>query len=57
MQFDITMDGTGDGIISVDTKTFLVKKSTLNNDVNGTLEMMGQSVPLTIKSTSATVFQ
>ena len=57
MQFDISMDGTGDGIIEVDTKTFLVIKSTLNNDVNGTLEMMGQSLPLTIKSTTATVFQ
>lgn len=57
MKFEIAMDGTGDGVIIVDTKTFLVKKSTLNSDVNGTLDMMGQSVPLTIKSTASTVFQ
>lgn len=57
MQFEIVMDGTGDGIILVDTKTFLVKKSTLNNDVNGTLEMMGQSLPITIKSSANTVFE
>ena len=57
MQFDITMDGTGGGEIVVDTKTFLVKKSALSNDVNGTLDMMGQSLPITIKSTANTVFQ
>lgn len=57
MQFEITMDGTGDGVIVVNTKTFLVKKSTLNNDVNGTLDMMGQSLPITIKSTADSVFQ
>lgn len=57
MKFEIAMDGTGGGLISVDTKTFLVKKSTLNNDVNGTLDMMGQSLPITIKSSASTVFQ
>ena len=57
MQFEIAMDGTGDGIIVVDTKTSLVKKSTSNNDVNGTLDMMGQSLPLAIKSTASTVFE
>jgi hypothetical protein len=57
MQFEIAMDGTGDGVILVETKTFLVKKSTLNNDVNGTLDMMGQSLPITIKSTATTVFE
>ncbi len=57
MQFEIVMDGTGDGIIIVDTKTSLVKKSTLNNDVNGTLAMMGQSLPITIKSSANTVFE
>lgn len=57
MQFDMTMDGTGAGEILVDTKTFLVKKSMLSNNVNGTLDMMGQSLPITIKSTANTVFQ
>ena len=57
MQFDITMDGTGNGEIIVDTKTFLVRKNTLSNDVNGTLDMMGQSMPLTIKSVATTVFE
>ena len=57
MQLEIAMNGTGDGIILVDTKTFLVKKSTLNNDVNGTLDMMGQSLPITIKSSASTVFE
>lgn len=57
MQFEIAMDGTGDGIILVDTKTSLVKKSTLNNDVNGTLDMMGQSLPVAIKSSANTVFE
>jgi hypothetical protein len=56
MQFEIAMDGTGDGIILVNTKTFLVKKSTLNNDVNGTLDMMGQSLPITVKTSTSTVF-
>ena len=57
MQFEIAMDGIGNGIILVNTKTFLVKKSTLNNDVNGTLDMMGQSLPITIKSFTSTVFE
>ena len=57
MQFEIAMDGIGDGIILVNTKTFLVKKSTLNNDVNGTLDMMGQSLPITIKSSATTIFE
>ena len=57
MQMDIAMDGTGEGIIIVDTKTSLVKKSTANNDVSGTLDMMGQSIPLTLKMTSKTEFK
>lgn len=57
MQFEMTMEGAGSGEILVDTKTFLVKKNTLSNDVNGTLDMMGQSIPLTIKSSATTVFQ
>ena len=57
MQFEIAMEGKGEGIILVNTKTFLVKKNTLNNDVNGTLDMMGQSLPITIKSSASTVFE
>ena len=57
MQFEIAMLGSGDGVILVNTKTFLVKKSSLNNDVNGTLDMMGQSLPIIVKSSSSTLFE
>lgn len=52
MQMEISMDGTSLGVIIVDIKTGLVKKNTQDSDVTGTLDMMGQSIPLTIKMTS-----
>ena len=57
MQFDISMTSTGDGIMLVDTKNGLVKKNDITSDVSGTLEMMGQSLPITMKMIASSVFE
>ena len=57
MQFDINMTSTGDGAMLVDTKTGLVKKNDVTNDVTGTLDVMGQSMPITMKMVASSVFE
>ena len=57
MQFDITMNSTGDGSMLVDTKTGLVKKNDITSDVTGTLDMMGQSIPISMKMIASSVFE
>ncbi len=57
MQFDINMSSTGDGNMLVDTKTGLVKKNDITSDVNGTLDVMGQSMPITMKMVASSVFE
>lgn len=57
MQFDMSMSSTGDGLMVVDTKTGLVKKNDITSDVTGTLEMMGQSLPISMKMVASSVFE
>lgn len=57
MQFEINMTSTGDGAMLVDTKNGLVKKNDVTSDVAGTLDVMGQSMPITMKMVSSTVFE
>lgn len=57
MQFDISMASTGDGSMVVDTKTGLVKKNDITSDVTGTLDMMGQSLPISMKMIASSVFE
>jgi hypothetical protein len=57
MQFEINMTSTGDGTMLVNTKNGLVKKNDIKSDIVGTLEMMGQSLPITMKMTASSVFE
>ena len=56
-QISINMTTKSTAEIKVDTKTGLVTKRDTKSDITGTLDMMGQSVPVTAKSTSATEYQ
>ena len=57
MQLEMNMNSTGDGTMIVDTKSGLVKKNDFTSDVTGTLDVMGQSMPITMKMVSSTVFE
>lgn len=56
MQMDITISAKTEGVINVDVKNSLVKKRTSVSDITGTIEMMGQSMPLTSKVTAVTEY-
>ncbi len=56
-QIEIEMETTGETTIIVDTKTGIVKKNTGTTDIVGNMSFMGQSMPITIKSTSTIDFQ
>ena len=57
MQVTINMSTKSTGIITTDTKTSLVSKRTNNATINGNLEVMGQTMTVTGKSTTTTVFE
>lgn len=57
MQIEMNMNSTGDGTMLVDTKSGLVKKNDFTSDVSGTLDVMGQSMPITMKMVSSTIFE
>jgi len=50
MQMDMSLSAKTEGEILVDPKTSLVKKRSSVMDLTGTLDMMGQSVPITSKA-------
>ncbi len=50
MQMDMSLSAKTEGEILVDAKTSLVKKRSSVMDLTGTLDMMGQSVPITSKA-------
>lgn len=50
MQMDMSLSAKTEGEILVDQKTSLVKKRSSVMDLTGTLDMMGQSVPITSKA-------
>lgn len=49
MQMDVTINTKSNGDIILDPKTSIVKKIIKTTDVEGTMEVMGQSIPLTSK--------
>jgi hypothetical protein len=57
MQIEMTMTGKGDAIMTVDTKTGLVKKNIVTGNTDGTMDVMGQSMPFSMKVTSTTVYE
>ncbi|CAN5869091.1 hypothetical protein BH11BAC4_BH11BAC4_04130 [soil metagenome] len=57
MQVTVNMAMTSTTEINVDTNTGNVKKRDAKADITGTLEMMGQSLPVTGKGTSLTTYE
>jgi hypothetical protein len=56
MTANVTMNAKTTGDIMVDTQTGLVTKRDLKVDVNSTIEMMGQSMPINSKGTNVSVY-
>ncbi len=57
MQIEMTMTGKGDAIMTIDTKTGLVKKNVVTGNTDGTMDVMGQSMPFTMKISSTTTYE
>ncbi|MBN8833804.1 MAG: hypothetical protein ABS68_13730 [Niastella sp. SCN 39-18] len=57
MQVDVDIDSKSSGEITVDSKTSLVKKKSSKDDINSTLNMGGQSMPITTSVETTTSFQ
>ena len=55
--FNVTMNSTSSGKIVVDLNTSLVKKRTTSGNINSTIEMMGQSLPVTGTATTTTTYE
>ncbi len=51
MQIDLMMDIKSDAELLVDTKTSIIKKITRTINIDGSMEVMGQSLPITAKTT------
>ena len=57
MQIEVTMATKSTTEIKVDTKKGLVLKRDTKSDISGSMDMMGQSVPITGRSTSSTEYE
>lgn len=57
MTMDITINNTSNTVVTADTKTSLVKSRTITGDMTGSIDVMGQSLPITSKMTSTITFQ
>ena len=57
MQMDITMKGMSESTITTNSATGLVKKNTTKTNMEGTLDMMGQSIPITMEMSSVSTFE
>lgn len=53
MQMDISMNVKTEGEFSLDSKSFMMKKSTSVSDIDGTIGVMGQSMPMSSKVTTS----
>jgi len=53
MQMDINMNVKTEGEFSIDSKSFMMKKSTSVSDIDGTIGVMGQSMPMSSKVTTS----
>ncbi len=56
MQMEITISAKTEGVLTVDVKNSLVKKRTSVSDITGSIDMVGQSMPLTSKVTAVTEY-
>jgi hypothetical protein len=57
MQIEMDLETTGENTITVDTKTGRVKKNAGTADMTGTMGVMGQTFPMTMKSIVSTEFE
>lgn len=57
LQVSISMNTKSESEITVDILTSLVSKRSTKADINGTLELMGQSAPITGKSVTSSVYE
>jgi hypothetical protein len=57
MQMEVTMDNKTTTLLSVDAKTSLVKKRSTEINMNGTFEVMGQSLPIIGKGNTISTFE
>jgi Family of unknown function (DUF6263) len=57
MSMEMTIDGKAIGTMILDTNTGLVKKLTTDDETTGSIEMMGQSIPLNKKSKITVTFE
>jgi len=56
MEFTINLSGTSVTTMNTNTATGLVQKTTTASNMSGTLDMMGQSLPITMTMNSESVF-
>ena len=57
MEFEIKSETKTNGEIVTDLLTGLVKKRTSVADINGSIQMMGQDMPISAKSTSTSIYK
>lgn len=57
MQMDINMNVKTEGEFSIDSKSFMMKKSTSVSDIDGTVGVMGQSMPMSSKVTTSVEYK
>ncbi len=57
MEFEIKSETKTTGEIITDVSTGLVKKRTSNSDITGSLQMMGQDMPISAKTTSTIIYK
>ena len=56
-EFEITISGTGTTNLEADQKTGLTKRSATTSNMEGAVDMMGQSLPITMSMSSVTTFE
>ncbi|MEO7308430.1 MAG: DUF6263 family protein [Ferruginibacter sp.] len=57
MEFEVKTETKTKGEILADTITSLVKKRTTTSDISGTIQMMGQDMPISAKTTSTNIYK
>jgi hypothetical protein len=57
MSMEMTIDTKGTGTMIVDTNTGLVKQINMDDETTGSMEVMGQSIPLNKKSKTVVTFE
>ncbi len=57
MTIELDMETVGENTMIVDTKTGLVKKNSGTTDVSGTMGVMGQTMPMSIKTIVSSEFE